>query len=187
MFFEENGSHRHTALLPIDPDGLYPLLEAIQSDSRRPFTTENLVQDFGPSSVIAKAAARELWNHLAICLTKLHGSRKVEMLFKEWRKLFAQATSLGKIGRARIDDYLLSIGLTRPLDYTKALFVLHTYNALLLGWPLFMVTIVLGSALWGVVTGEWKKASRRARVLMGSAVGVLVVAIIVLTGARTSA
>jgi L-rhamnose-H+ transport protein len=56
-----------------------------------------------------------------------------------------------------------------------------------LGWPLFMVTIVLGSALWGVVTGEWKKASRRARVLMRSAVSVLVVAIIVLTGARTSA
>jgi L-rhamnose-H+ transport protein len=55
-----------------------------------------------------------------------------------------------------------------------------------LGWPLFMVTIVLGSALWGVVTGEWKKAGRRARVLMGSAVGVLVVAIIVLTGARAS-
>ena len=54
----------------------------------------------------------------------------------------------------------------------------------IVGWPLFMVTIVLGSALWGVVTGEWKKASGRARVLMASAVCVLVVAIIVLTGAR---
>lgn len=56
-----------------------------------------------------------------------------------------------------------------------------------LGWPLFMVTIVLGSTLWGVVTGEWKKAGSRARVLMGSAVCVLVVAIIVLTRARASA
>jgi L-rhamnose-H+ transport protein len=56
-----------------------------------------------------------------------------------------------------------------------------------LGWPLFMVTIVLGSALWGVVTGQWKKASSRARVLMGSAVCVLVVAIIVLTRARAGA
>jgi len=55
-----------------------------------------------------------------------------------------------------------------------------------LGWPLFMVTIVLGSALWGVVTGEWKNASGRARILMGSAVGVLAVAIIVLTSARAS-
>jgi L-rhamnose-H+ transport protein len=55
-----------------------------------------------------------------------------------------------------------------------------------LGWPLFMVTIVLGSALWGVVTGEWKNAGTRARVLMGFSVSVLVVAIIVLTSARAS-
>ena len=53
-----------------------------------------------------------------------------------------------------------------------------------LGWPLFMVTIVLGSAVWGVVTGEWKNAGMRARVLMGSAVAVLAVAIGVLASAR---
>jgi L-rhamnose-H+ transport protein len=53
-----------------------------------------------------------------------------------------------------------------------------------LGWPLFMITIVLGSSFWGVVTGEWKHAGARARVLMGSSVGVLIVAIIVLINAR---
>jgi hypothetical protein len=53
------------------------------------------------------------------------------MLFQEWRKLFAQTANLGQLGRERIDDYLLSVGLTHPLDYTRALFVLHTYNALL--------------------------------------------------------
>ena len=55
-----------------------------------------------------------------------------------------------------------------------------------LGWPLFMVTIVLGSALWGAATGEWKNASVRARVLMGCAVSVLIAAIIVLTKAQAS-
>jgi L-rhamnose-H+ transport protein len=55
-----------------------------------------------------------------------------------------------------------------------------------LGWPLFMVTIVLGSALWGAATGEWKKAGRRARTLMGSAISVLVAAIILFTSARAS-
>jgi hypothetical protein len=131
IFFEENGAHRHTALLPIDPSSLYPLLEAIERDARRPFTAENLIEDFGPGSAIAKDLAKGLWDHLAISLTDLRGSRKVQMLFKEWKKLFAQATSLGRVGKTRIDDYLLSIGLTRPLDYTRALFVLHTYNALL--------------------------------------------------------
>jgi len=56
-----------------------------------------------------------------------------------------------------------------------------------LGWPLFMVTIVLGSAVWGVVTGEWKHAGARARVLMASSVAVLVGAIAVLASARTGA
>lgn len=53
-----------------------------------------------------------------------------------------------------------------------------------LGWPLFMVTIVLGSAVWGVVTGEWKHAGMRARLFMASSVAVLIVSIAVLTSAR---
>ncbi len=53
-----------------------------------------------------------------------------------------------------------------------------------LGWPLFMVTIVLGSAVWGVVTGEWKHAGTRSRVLMASSIAMLVVAIGVLASAN---
>jgi L-rhamnose-H+ transport protein len=53
-----------------------------------------------------------------------------------------------------------------------------------LGWPLFMATIVLGSSLWGAVTGEWKHASNRARALMGTSVFVLLVAIAVLASAK---
>lgn len=53
-----------------------------------------------------------------------------------------------------------------------------------LGWPLFMVTIVLGSAIWGVVTGEWKHAGTRSRVLMASSVAMLVMAIGVLASAN---
>lgn len=54
-----------------------------------------------------------------------------------------------------------------------------------LGWPLFMVTIVLGSAVWGVVTGEWKHAGTRARMLMASSVSVLAVSIIILALANS--
>jgi len=56
-----------------------------------------------------------------------------------------------------------------------------------LGWPLFMITIVLGSSFWGVVTGEWKHVGARGRMLMGSSVGVLIVAIIVLINAKAGA
>ena len=131
VFFEENGNHRHTALLRVDPDGLYPLLKVLRRDIRRSFTAENLLEDFGAATSTAKRVLRELWNHLNTCLQREARSYKVQMLFQEWKKLFSQATSLGRVGRARIDDYLLSIGLLRPLDYTRALFTLHTYNALL--------------------------------------------------------
>jgi hypothetical protein len=54
-----------------------------------------------------------------------------------------------------------------------------------LGWPLFMVTIVLGSAVWGVATGEWKHAGMRARAFMASSVSVLVISIISLALANS--
>ncbi len=131
VLFEENGSHRHTALLPITGVGVFPLLDALLRDVRRAFTVENLLEDFGAHSALAKAVVHELWNHLTACLREGNGSEKVRMLYQEWRKLFSQATSLGRIGRARIDPYLRSVGLTGRLDYTKALFALHTYNGLL--------------------------------------------------------
>ena len=132
VFFEENGAHRHTALFPITTESLYPLLNALVMRTRRAFTLENLLEDFGPESTAARAVIPELWGHLNTCLAETGRAQKVKMLFQEWAKLFAQATNLGRIGRAGIDNYLLRIGLTPPLDHTRALFVLHTYNALLL-------------------------------------------------------
>lgn len=134
VFFEENGNHRHTELVQINLDGLPPLLEAFRSDVRRAFTPENLIEDFGAQAVVAKTVLQELWHHLDNCLVDETGSQKVQMLFQEWRKLFAQVTSLGYIGQTRIDDYLRFVGIPLPstqLDYAKVLFVLNTYNALL--------------------------------------------------------
>jgi hypothetical protein len=131
VYFEENDAHRHTALLPINEEGIYPLVKALLSDSRRVFTVENLIADFGASARLAQDLIKELSGHLDSCLKEDTEIIKVKMLFQEWKELFAQATSLGAIGQARMDHFLQSIGLTPPFDYTKALFVLHTYNALL--------------------------------------------------------
>ncbi len=131
VFFEEDGQTRHTELIRIDLDGLRPLLSALQRDTRRPFTAENLLEDFGANTVIAKTLLQELGDHLNTCLEDGSGSQKVKMLFQEWQKLFAQVTSLGRVGQSRIDKHLQSIGMDLTSDYEKLLFVLHTYNALL--------------------------------------------------------
>jgi L-rhamnose-H+ transport protein len=50
-----------------------------------------------------------------------------------------------------------------------------------LGWPLFMSVIVLTAAVWGMLTGEWQGSGHKPRILMAIGVGILVVAIFVLS------
>ena len=52
------------------------------------------------------------------------------MVYIEWNDLFEQSTSLGKLGRTKLDKYCQSIGLPAGADLTRVLFVLHTYHAL---------------------------------------------------------
>jgi len=52
-----------------------------------------------------------------------------------------------------------------------------------LGWPLFMSLIVITASVWGILTGEWKSTGRGPLRLMSAGVGVLVVAVFVLSAA----
>lgn len=49
------------------------------------------------------------------------------------------------------------------------------------GWPLFMSVIVITAAVWGLLTGEWKGSGSRPRIVMAAGVGLLIVAIFVLS------
>lgn len=50
-----------------------------------------------------------------------------------------------------------------------------------IGWPLSLATGLLVANLIGIIIGEWKSASQRARAYMYSAIPVLVVAVIILS------
>jgi L-rhamnose-H+ transport protein len=52
-----------------------------------------------------------------------------------------------------------------------------------LGWPLFMSLIVVTASIWGVVTGEWRNTGKQPLRIMIGGVGVLVLAICVLSAA----
>jgi len=52
-----------------------------------------------------------------------------------------------------------------------------------LGWPLFMSLIVITASVLGILTGEWKSTGRGPLRLMSAGVGVLVVAVFVLSAA----
>ncbi len=44
------------------------------------------------------------------------------------------------------------------------------------GWPIFMATMIIFSGIWGFVTGEWKGSSSQARWYMLAGLIVLVIA-----------
>jgi L-rhamnose-H+ transport protein len=45
-----------------------------------------------------------------------------------------------------------------------------------IGWPLFMASIIFFSSIWGFITGEWKDSSRAAKGYMIAGMAVLLVA-----------
>lgn len=47
----------------------------------------------------------------------------------------------------------------------------------ILGWPVFMVMVIVAGNIWGAVTGEWKGASRRAYGYLYVGIAILLLAI----------
>lgn len=52
------------------------------------------------------------------------------------------------------------------------------------GWPIYMSGIVLASAFWGWISGEWRGAPRRAVMLMAAGIGVQVLFMALMGAAR---
>jgi L-rhamnose-H+ transport protein len=51
----------------------------------------------------------------------------------------------------------------------------------IIGWPVLMATIIITANLWGALTGEWAKASRRSFAYAWTGMGVLLAAICVIS------
>ena len=51
----------------------------------------------------------------------------------------------------------------------------------IVGWPVFMTLDILAGILWGAVAGEWQRASRRALAYCWAGVGILILAIVLIS------
>ncbi|HUC29482.1 MAG TPA: L-rhamnose/proton symporter RhaT [Candidatus Acidoferrum sp.] len=56
----------------------------------------------------------------------------------------------------------------------------------IIGWPIFLTVDVIGALLWGAMSGEWRGASRRALVYNWAGVGILLVAIAVISAGNAT-
>lgn len=127
-----NGAIRHNYLLPFSEESVAMVIEACNASFRRAVTSENLIKDFGHTSQAGTAVMQVLSSALGEAL-KRKTSSKIRMLFEEWRELYGQVADLSTDQRNGIDR-ALRFSWNGPADFSMAarLFVIHTYNSLLI-------------------------------------------------------
>lgn len=118
--------------------------------------------------------------------------------------LLAVAVAAGFVVNAAYCVYLLarnrSWGKGLPADRTRNLACVAAMGAMwlfgfflygigsttlgdmgtVIGWPILMTTMVLVANLWGLVTGEWKNADRRAFGYLGAGLAIMVCALVMM-------
>jgi L-rhamnose-H+ transport protein len=50
-----------------------------------------------------------------------------------------------------------------------------------LGWPIFLSCSIVSANVWGYLLGEWDKAPKRPRLVMGCGIAVLITAVFFLS------
>lgn len=119
-------------LIPFSPYAVALVMEAIRADTRRAITSDNLLADFGHSSANAQALMQAMSDALAVELARKSNS-KIKMLFEEWRALYGQVADMSILQADAINEEMGFIwsGLSTQA-MTGRLFVIHTYNSLLI-------------------------------------------------------
>jgi L-rhamnose-H+ transport protein len=56
----------------------------------------------------------------------------------------------------------------------------------IVGWPIFMTIDIIAALFWGAVSGEWQGARRRALVYNWAGVGILLVAIVIISAGNVT-
>jgi L-rhamnose-H+ transport protein len=54
------------------------------------------------------------------------------------------------------------------------------------GWPIFMTIDIIAALFWGAVTGEWRGATRRALLYNWTGIGILLIAIAIISAGNAS-
>ena len=128
----QSGTVQTQHLVPFSEYAVELVIQALQADTRRAITIDNLMADFGHGSVNARSLMQSLSDALAAEL-RSPGNSKIKMLFEEWHTLYGQVADMSIIQAEAINQ---EIGFTWTRPHANAmsgrLFVIHTYNSLLI-------------------------------------------------------
>ena len=127
-----NGAIFSQHLLPVTPVTFGMVVEACRKSYRRAITAQNLIEDFGHSSERGVALMKALVAALVEALAP-GGSKKIQMLFHEWRTLYGQVADLSKEQLKDINGTLqFSYAGKKEDDVPARLFIIHTFDSLLI-------------------------------------------------------
>lgn len=129
-----DGEIIHDELLPFSLESVTMVATALKDSFRRAVTVKNLVEDFGLSSATGHELMQALSDALSMNLLD-RKNNKIKMLFEEWRTLFGQVADLTSTqisGIKKSIGFSVSPNLPAHLQIPASLFVIHSYNSLII-------------------------------------------------------
>ncbi len=131
----------------INRESVIKLIEALRGLRRKRLGVEELLTDFGrhpktgKMSPLAERAVKTLYRRLTSS-----ESRRVRMLFEDWRRLFTQATGYSPEKLRGLEkEYGVTGG---DVDYDALLFAIHTYYALIMKLLAAEIAYLYGAGRW---------------------------------------
>lgn len=129
-----DGEILHDELLPFSIESVTMIATALKDSFRRAVTAQNLVEDFGLSSNSGSEFLQSLADALSLNLLDKKNN-KIKMLFEEWRTLFGQVADLSNTQVQEIKKSMgfnVSSKLSTELEIPASLFIIHSYNSLII-------------------------------------------------------
>lgn len=128
----QSGTIQTQHLIPFSEYAVALVVQALEADTRRAITIDNLMSDFGHGSVNARSLMQALSDALAEEIS-LTGNSKIKMLYEEWRALYGQVADMSVLQANSINQEIGFSWVGAQGDAMSArLFVIHTYNSLLI-------------------------------------------------------
>lgn len=134
VFFAQmiDGDIIHGPLLPFSEISVGMVASACKDAYRRAVTANNLVEDFGLGSAVGRNTMRVLIDQICFRINADTHSKE-KMLFEEWQTLYGQIADLAVHQQDNIAAALgFSSASSNELNIPACLFVIHTYNSLLI-------------------------------------------------------
>jgi hypothetical protein len=121
----------HGPLMPFSEASVAMVAFALKDSFRRAVSAENLIDDFGHESTCGISLMSALAAAVSHALRS--PANKIRMLFEEWRSLFGQVADLTTEQVEAIQNGLrFSVSTPRGLRIPASLFVVHTYNSVVI-------------------------------------------------------